>query len=184
MAILSAYIGLTIAFIIITSILLYFVINSNSHVFLKAGAITIVIWYSLVMFYTPPRLMGWPTYQALPDESNIISAIIKEPKGDDKGSIYLLVISTDDDKKSLIQQINPKHIFDYSNKNTPRIYRIPYSKEFHKKWAKAKRGAGRGGIIKLQREKPQKKKSGGNSRSLKDKFKFKILNPMELLKKD
>ncbi len=184
MAILAAYIGLATAFTIVGFILLYFVINSKSHVILKAITITIVLWYSLVMFYIPPRLMGWPTYQSLPDESRIISVLIKEPKGDDEGSIYLVVLNADDDKKPLIQQINPKHVFNYSLKNTPRMYRVPYSREFHKKWEKAKRKAGRGGIIKLQKGKPEKRGERGNPRALKDKFNFKILNPMKLLTKD
>lgn len=184
MAILSAYIGLTIAFMIVVFILLYFVINSKSHVILKAGAITVVIWYSLVMLYTPPRLMGWPTYQSLPDESRIIYTIVQEPKDGVEGSIYLLVIGMDDDKKPLIQQINPKHIFNYNSKNTPRLYRMPYDRGFHKKLERAKRKAGKKGMVILKHGKPQKNKGGRSSKKIKDRFKFKILNPMELLRKD
>lgn len=184
MEIISAYLGLTMAFMIIGFILLYFVINSESHVILKTGAITMVIWYGLVMFYIPPRLMGWPTHQSLPDKSKIMYAIIKEPKDGDKGSIYLLVIGIDDDKKLLIQQINPKHIFDYKLKNTPRIYRMPYDREFHKKLERARRKAGKKGTMILEKEKPQEKQGGRSFKKIKDKFKFKILNPMELLRKD
>ena len=183
MEIIFAYLGLSMAFMIIGSILLYFVVNSKSHVLLKAGAITAVIWYSLVLFYTPPRLMGWPTYQSMPDESRIIHALVKEPKDDDEGGVYLLVIGIND-KKSLVQQINPKHIFNYSSKNTPRLYRMPYDREFHKKLEKAKRNAGRKGIIRLTKDKSQKNKGGRSSKKIRDEFRFKILNPMELLTKD
>ncbi len=183
MEVISAYLGLTVAFMIVGSILLYFVINSKSHVLLKAAVITIVLWYGLVMFYTPPRLMGWPTYQDLPDESRIIYVLVREPRKDDAGGIYLLLMNVGDGTKSLVQQINPKHIFDYSSKNTPRLYKIAYSREFHKNLEKAKRKAGRGGIIKLKKGKINNK-SDGNSRQIKEEFKFTVLNPMELLTKD
>lgn len=186
MEIISAYLGLTLAFVIITFILLYFVINSKSHVILKAGAITVVIWYSLVLFYTPPRLMGWPTSQSLPDESRIIYTLVSEPRKGEIGSIYLIVISVNDDKKSLAQQINPKHIFDYNSKNTPRIYRIPYERKFHKNLEKAKKKAGPTGIIKLKKKlkKEPQNKGGKSSKKIEEEFKLEVLNPMELLTKD
>ncbi len=180
MGIISAYIGLSVAFIIIVSILVYFVINSETHIVIKVGIITIALWYSLVLFYTPPKLMGWPTYQGLPDGSRIVFALVKEPMGADKGGMYFLLMMSESER-SLLEQINPKHIFDYNEKNTPRLYRIPYDRELHKALLKARKGAHKvGGILKLKREKG---KGRGGKQKGKDKFIIKLINPMELLRK-
>ena len=182
MGIISAYIGLSVAFIIIVSILIYFVINSNSNVTIKAGIIAVVVWYSLVLFYTPPKLMGWPTYQGLPDDSAIVFALVKEPMGKDKGGMYFLLMMDENDKL-LFEQLNPKNIFNYNEKNTPRLYIIPYDRELHKELLKKQKKARKvRGRLRLKR-KGKKKGFGGKQRD-KDQFKIKLINPMDLISKD
>jgi len=184
MGIVSAYIGLSVAFILIVSILLYFVINSDTHVAIKAGLITIVVWYSLVLFYTPPKLMGWPTYQDLPDSSLIVFALVKEPRGKDLGGMYLLLL-IQESNRTLLEQINPKNIFDYSEKNTPRLYRIPYDRELHKELMKKRKQAARSrGGLKLKKKKKKNKGTGRGKQRDKDMFKIELINPMEMLGKD
>jgi len=92
MDILTAYAGLSIAFVIITSLFLYFIIGSKAPLLVKAVLIPIVIWFTLALYFTPEKLMGWPTPAEPPDKSIILLPIIKEPAGDSKGFIDLLVI--------------------------------------------------------------------------------------------
>jgi len=182
MGIMSAYIGLIIAFIIIISFFLYFFIASNMPVAVKILIIPIIVWYSLVLFYTPDKLMGWPTWQPIPNGSRIISMIIKEPFKDDLGSIYIWAIDYNISEK---WSINPKRVFRYNEKNTPRVYKIPYSKELHKKLIEARSSAKKNhGFMMWGIKKGKGKLKRGGNLNLSDDVEIRIIDPMKLLQKD
>ena len=85
----SGYIGLSIAFVIISAIVLWFSIRTPGKIIIKAMLIPTTIWYGLVLFYTVPNLMGWPISKPIPDDSQVLSFLIKEPnpKHNDPGAI-------------------------------------------------------------------------------------------------
>lgn len=179
MDILTAYSGLAIAFIIIVAILLYFLIATKLKLVIKIALIPLVIWYSLVLFYTPGKMMGWPTYENIPPKSRLIYYMVKEPMGTEEGCIYFWVIAYKDHKTRIIDQLNPKNIFSYSEDSAPRAFRIPYTRENHKKINKAVKELmkKRGGVILLE---------GGGHKSIWDpkELKFKVLNPEVILTKE
>lgn len=184
MIILTGYIGLAIAFIIITTILIFFLISSKIHVIIKIVVIPIVIWYGMVLFFTPDNLRGWPTDQPIPDDSRVISVLINEPDTISKGAIYLWVIDKDT-KKTIL---DPENMFCYNEKNTPRVYKIQYNKELHKRLIMALKKAGKtGGFITVKNlfgkwGKSNKNKEGKgipDSGSLE----FEVTNPRTILKK-
>jgi len=190
MEVMSAYLGLSIAYIIIVSILLYFLIKIDTHVILKSLIIAVVLWYGLILFYTPPKLMGWPTIQELPygSEVMILSFLVREPIQEDKGGIYFWIIKKDENipYESIVDQLNPKNIFDYDEKSSPRSYKIPYTKELHKELMEKKKRADRtGGYMMLNREKSKKSKSKNEStgRGYKGQLTVRIFNPQHKLKK-
>jgi len=184
MDILTAYAGLSIAFVIITSLFLYFIIGSKAPLLVKAVLIPIVIWFTLALYFTPEKLMGWPTPAEPPDKSIILLPIIKEPAGDSKGFIDLLVIVREESKKSLIEQLKPGNVFSYNSKNTERIYRLPYDKELHKAIVEARKNAKKiGGFMVFSRKKSRIGKKGNKSKP-KDDFTVKVINPRTILKKD
>ena len=185
MDILSAYFGLCIAFIIIASLLLYFIINSKAHVLIKAVIIPIVIWFTLVLYFTPDKLMGWPTHAEPPDGSIVLLDIIKEPGAGQKGFIDLLVIVRDSSKLTLFEQLNPVNTFSYNDKNTERIYRLPYDRDLHKKLIEAKKKAGRSrGMITYKRGKKKPGEKANNQSNFKDDAGFKVINPVTIIPKD
>ncbi len=186
MDVLIAYAGLSVAFVIIASLFLYFIIESKAPLFVKVIIIPIVIWFTLALYFTPGKLMGWPTHAEPPDKSIILLPIIKEPAGDSKGFIDLLVIVREESKKSLIEQLKPVNVFSYNNKNTERIYRLPYDRELHETLTKAQRKAKKiGGFMLYYRDrKPRDNSAGENVRGHKELPAIVVINPRTILNKD
>jgi len=203
MDILASYSGLSLAFAIISALFLYFIIGSNMKVVVKAVIIPIVIWFTLVLYFTPQKLMGWPTPAEPPDGSVIILPIIKEPSGGSKGFIDMLVIVRNESKQSLIDQLDAKNVFSYRADNTPRLYRLPYDRNMHKDLLEAQKAIKkRGGFMTYSRHKGKpgsSKGKGGKGKGGKgkdgdskngtgigfeDTSKIKVINPATILKKD
>lgn len=185
--IITGYIGIAIAFIIITAVLLFFLISSKIHVLIKVVIIPVVLWYGLALFFTPDNLRGWPTDQPIPDDSRIISLIINEPTVNSSGAIYLWVI----DKKFKETILDPRNVFCYHTNNTPRVYRLPYSKELHKRLIEVLQKASQTGgfiIVKNLFGKGEEGKKGekgkmGKSTPESGNLKFDVINPRIILKK-
>ena len=142
----SGYIGLSIAFVIISSIVLWFSIRTPGQIIIKAMLIPATVWYGLVLYYAVPNLMGWPISQTIPDNSHVLAIRIKEPDPthNDPGAIYFWVNIKPDSKNSeptLKAQLNPKNVFSYNSKSQPRAYQMPYSRKMHKKIVEAQRKA-------------------------------------------
>ena len=89
----SGYIGLSVAFVIISAIVLWFSIRTPGKIIIKAMLIPVTVWYGLVLYYSVPNLMGWPISESIPENSQVLAARIKEPdpKLNDAGAIYLWV---------------------------------------------------------------------------------------------
>jgi len=182
--IITGYIGLAIAFIMITAVLLFFLISSQIHVLIKVVIIPIVLWYGLALFFTPDNLRGWPTDQPIPNDSRVISLLINEPSVNSKGAIYLWVI--DQEFKKVI--LDPRNAFRYHTSNTPRVYKLPYSKELHKRLIEALQKAKRtGGFITVKnlfgKDKGSKKDGSGEGIPNSGNLRFDVINPRIILKK-
>ena len=140
------YIGLSIAFVIIAAIVLWFSIRAPGQIIIKAMLIPATVWYSLVLYYTVPNLMGWPIPQTIPDNSQILAIRIMEPdpKHNHPGAIYFwadIKPKSKSQQQSLIAQLNPNSVFSYNSKTQPRAYQLPYSRKLHKAIVEAQRKA-------------------------------------------
>lgn len=187
------YLGLTTAYILIASILLWLFINSRTNIVIKTLIVPVVLWYGIVLYYTPSNLMGWPTaiasIEQLPADSFVLGISIKEPskKTNDPGAIFITLLQSTDNESNF--SLNPKDAFTYHGKAEPRTYKVPYSRELHKKIIdaqKAQRGQ-QGSTIKTKKkaDKTKKKQEGtiGDETS-KSKELFRIINPIELMPKE
>ena len=187
----SGYIGLAIAFVIISAIVLWFSIRTPGQIIIKALLIPATVWYGLVLYYSVPNLMGWPISQSIPDNSQLLAIRIKEPdpKHNDPGAIYFWV-NTKPASKSPEQTVkallNPKNVFSYNGKTQPRAYQLPYSREMHKAIVEAQRKAQGepGAQLKTKKAKKGESKRGhtGNDAS-KAKLELVIVNPIKSLPK-
>jgi len=208
MDILAGYFGLSLAFVIISSVFLCFIIGSKINVSVKAVLIPLVVWFTLVLYYTPGKLMGWPNPGEPPDNSIILLYLIKEPAGDKAGFIDMLVIMNDTSKRSFVDQLAPVNVFGYTDTNAERMFRLPYERKLHEELVeKSKEAKRKGGVLRYKRKKgkpgsgeegeakgkPGEKemKEGGKMRSgggmiseHEDDSRIMVVNPTTLIDKD
>ena len=180
----SGYIGLSIAFVIISSIVLWFSIRTPGQMIIKALLIPATVWYGLVLYYSVPNLMGWPISQTIPDDSHVLAIRIKEPDPthNDPGAIYFWVNIKPDSKNpepTLKAQLNPKNVFSYNGKSRPRAYQLPYSRKMHKMIVEAQRKAQGvpGAQLKTKKGKPKRGNKGIDESNAP--LKLEIINPVK-----
>ena len=189
MEIWSGYGGLAVAFVIITAIFLWFFLRTPGHIIIKVVMIPLTIWYGLVLYYSAPNLMGWPTTEPIPENSQILAFRIKEPnpKHNDPGAIYFWLNTkprSEDQKPSPANWLNPKKVFSYNSATHPRAYRLPYTRKMHKKIIETQRQAQGvpGAQVRIKKEGRPKKGNPGREES-KAPLEFEIINPVKLLPK-
>lgn len=180
------YIGITTAFILLASVLLWILITSRTNVVIKAILISFVMWYGMVLYYTPSNLMGWgkpvETLDLMPDNSRILWFHVKEPDKIDKtpGAIFFTVVVHEQEDGTEIT-LNPKNAFVHRGNREPRMYKLPYTRSLHKKILEAQRGqeGSPGARLMLRKEKGSK----GNDNRIDSEMTIEILNPSDLFKK-
>jgi hypothetical protein len=188
------YLGLVTAYILIASVLLWLFISSRTYLGIKILIVPVILWYGLVLYYTPGNLSGWPievsSIDKLPDDAIITSIIIREPSKltSDPGGIFMTIIKPSS-KTKIAFTLNPKDAFTYTGSDLPRLYKVPYSRELHKQILEAqKMQKGRPGSsiktkIKIKVKDGNKKGTIGEENS-NDKQMFRIVNPIELIPKE
>ncbi len=180
------YLGLTTAFVLLATVLLWILITSKANVIVKAILIFLVMYYGIILYYTPANLMGWPqqveSMELMPDNSWVSSTLIKEPDKVKKtpGAIFFIVVGQEDGIKI---SLNPKNAFAYRGSGKPRMYELPYTRELHKEILKKQRKQGNSpGSRMLIRRGVQARGQYSNQKS-QGKMTIEILNPFELLEK-
>ena len=128
--------SITLAFILLTSLILWFVIGSKGLWRLKAATILLTLYLCLSVNFSLDNLMGWPSSQQPPKEIRVHWVIIKEPnkKTGDKGDVYVWVTDMNPKEKD-----DGSFFISFANENMrkPRSYRLEYSKELHEDGQKA-----------------------------------------------
>ena len=188
----TGYIGLAIAFVLISAIVLWFSIRTPGQVIIKAILIPTTIWYGLALYYTVPNLVGWPVSGSIPDNSQVLAIRINEPNPlyNDPGAIYFWVQVKPDSKSSrpkLAGLLNPKNVSSVNRENQPRAYKLPYSRKMHRAILEAQRKAHGmpGAQIKTQKGAPK----GSSKRGIagldesQAAMQFKVVNPIQLMPK-
>jgi hypothetical protein len=121
---------LTIAFILLSAIILWFVIGSKGQWHLKAVCIALTLYFSLSLSKSLHDVAGWPSGERLPDKFEIHWGLVEEPDKSTgkKGRIYLWLTPQDKEEESswLIS-------FYSAETDSPRVYSIPYSRDNHEK---------------------------------------------------
>ena len=180
--------GLAIAFVMLSTIVLWFCIKIRGRIIVKIVLIPATLWYGLVLYYTAPNLMGWPTSQTIPDNSQILAYQVEKPvpKHNDPGAIYFWIrtISIPKSQPNLSRVwFNPVSIFNHNRKTDPRAFKLPYSKKMHKAILDAQRQMEviPGALIKINRTESGKEYTdNGQSKA---KLSFEIINPVTFLRK-
>ena len=152
--------GITILYAIVMSLLCWFIIGVRGRWIIKTLIIALSIWFAVTLAYTFNNFMGWPSEEKFKTEtSQIIWFQIIEPSkvSQTPGAIYLWVREINPPEKAdgltLQELLNPMYWFTYPDPNTaPRSYKIPYTKEKHKKLREAAEGRGKGKVAFLKVE--------------------------------
>lgn len=151
MDIIGGFLGLAVAFIILVVMVLYYIIDTkyfvastNRNLIIMFIIIVCVVWYGLVLLYTPNKLMGWATSADIPPNTLVIDLIFDEPMVGSKGAIYIFAVTKAMTvKKNIWKQLSYKNIFFYNKFNTPRLYKIDYTQESHadlyRKWEESRK---------------------------------------------
>jgi hypothetical protein len=181
----SGYIGLSVAFVIISTIVLWFSIRTPGQIIVKAMLIPATIWYGLALYFTVPNLMGWPISQPIPDNSQVLATLIKEPdpKQNDPGAIYIWVNIKPRSKtpeKTLGALLDPKNVFSYDSKTQPRAYQMPYSRKLHKAIVEAQTKVQRMPGAQIRTKKGEAESGNNGNDESKATLQLKIINPVKL----
>lgn len=185
--------GLPISFVILGALLLWLCVDKKVSKVLKVLMIAGVIWFGLILLYTPSRIMGWPvntTYDGLPETAVVLSWKIIEPNiNAAEAGIYLWMVpkkfGAPEESLFDIYQVDPRYAFDVTLKDTPRCYRLPYEKEQHKTLTRKAREARKAkGILLFKKRSGGKKGSKKNQgRDISDESDYKIIDPSDVMKK-
>jgi hypothetical protein len=93
------------------------------------------IWFSIAINVSLPSMLGWPSEAELPYKYELFSAKVVNPSltNASDGCIFLWVADVD--------PVDGYGVFElyYYDKGEPRGYKIPYSKEMHKKIQEAQK---------------------------------------------
>jgi len=129
---------LIVSYILIVTVLLYLCFKDRfkSPLFADIACIAIVIWFGIALYYAPNHYRGWPVPIYPPEMSFVKDSMVVEPTQDDPGAIYILAITFTKLDGSKIY--NPKDFLSDIKPGVPRIYKLPYTKDRHKKTAQKK----------------------------------------------
>jgi len=125
-----------ISFVILAAMFSWFLVGVKGKVWIKLIMLPLVIWYGLVLNSSFGRIYGWPADHNLPEQAYIKSYIVKKPTVDDDGAIYVWIVNRIKVRRpNLFETImNPGKVFMIEYKGTPRSYKLPYTKNLHKKF--------------------------------------------------
>ena len=130
--------SIPLAFFILASLLLWFIIGSKGKWFVKASVIAFVLYSCLSINLSLDNLFGWPSNQALPEVFQVHWIKVKEPnkRTGEKGYIYVWAtdLSGKEVETSGWKGLKGYFIsFDNYDPSEPRAYRLEYSKERHER---------------------------------------------------
>jgi len=125
------YAGLTIAFVLLSTLLLFIFIRSNVNFWIKIILTAVVMFYSAGLYFVPANFMGWPASDVSGIGQVIILGVhIDEPLSEnDKGYIYLWVM--DYNMKNIRSLINPRWTHVPYTEGSPRLFVIDYNGDQH-----------------------------------------------------
>ena len=183
--------GVTILYVLLMVLLSWSIIGIKGRWITKGLFMAIAIWFSITLYYSFQNFMGWPTEETISTQySQLIWFQIKEPSkvSNHPGAIYLWVREIPDSEKieglTLKQLSNPMVWFTYPDETVPRAYKIPYTKEAHRKLREAAEGRKKGIRTYVEIEKKKLRTTRRGRKKVNDRIKFKLISPRDIIPKD
>lgn len=131
-------IGIPLTFLVLFAVVLWFIILGKGKWWLKAAIVPVVLYFSLIIWFSLGQISGWASPNEMPDTFILHWSIVKEPsKKDtsDQGTIFIWATQVDESFQVTNQPVNPLlHPFTpRKNSAEPRSYRLPYDRDMHEK---------------------------------------------------
>ena len=178
------YLGLWITFIVIISLILVVLIKPTVGYFIKAAIIAAALWYSLVLYFIPNNLLGWPKNSEPPNRFIVLNTWVVEPSSKGKGGIYFWGIDGDVLKKESNVSLDPQKLTERLGVYEPRGYKMPYDRSMHEKLIKAlEEQKQKRGVLQWNKEAGQGRGKNLSDNRHRDIDMFKILIPQEIFTK-
>ncbi|MEK7114992.1 MAG: hypothetical protein AAB847_01385 [Patescibacteria group bacterium] len=135
-----------IAFILVTTGLLWFVIYAKGWWWVKAIYMIIVLIFAIAIWQNIESYRGWPTEEETPLKSIFLWGSIQEPESETgfKGAIYLWLINYN-------QQIENNILGYHAEKREPRAYKLAYSRLLHENIQKAEAMVKKGKVVIMEK---------------------------------
>lgn len=150
------------SYIVLATLLLWLLVGKKIPRILGLILVTGVLWWGVVAYYTPMRMMGWPASTELPEVGVVLEFKIIPPHiNSAEAGIYLWIVPKDHMIEGPVPFstyiTNPKSMLEFSHKNVPRAYKLPYSAPEHKKLSKAEMARRKkGGLLMFRKGKKRK----------------------------
>ena len=183
--------GVTILYVLLMILLSWSIIGIKGRWITKGLFTAIAIWFSVTLYYSFHNFMGWPTEETISTQySQVIWFQIKEPSkvSNHPGAIYLWVREISESEKieglTLKQLSDPMVWFTYPDETVPRAYKIPYTKEAHKKLREGAEGRKTGVRTYVEVEKKKLRPDRLGQQKVEDIIKFKLISPQDIIPKD
>ncbi len=126
---------LVAAYVVVAVLLLSIAIWNRLHWWIRAGGIIITAAFFFITFDSVRNILGWPTYDPLPDRFEILFARIQEP--DEvmriEGAIYVWAMTLPGEGGIDERDIYKPGMLDtrVGQDQMPRAYRLPYTRFAH-----------------------------------------------------
>ena len=131
-------IGIPLTFLVLFAVVLWFIILGKGKWWLKAAIVPVVLYFSLIIWFSLGQISGWASPNDMPDTFILHWSIVKEPSKkdvNDQGTIFIWATQVDENLQVANQSLNPLlHPFTpRKNSAEPRSYRLPYDRDMHEK---------------------------------------------------
>lgn len=131
-------IGIPLTFLVLFAVTLWFIILGKGRWWLKAAVIPVVLYFSLVVWFSLAQISGWASDSETPETFAINWIMVKEPsKRDprDQGAIFMWASEVDENHEPVEGAISPWLAAFTPRRSAaePRAYRLPYSRDLHEK---------------------------------------------------
>jgi len=136
--------GIPLAFIVLSTLLLWIIIGSKGWWWLKALVVVTTVLFSISLWQSLESLQGWATKEKPPEKFEIKWIDVKEPnkKTGEKGYINVWMRDLNpkkEDKQNKIPILHSK-----GKNNEARLYSLPYSRQMHEQAEKIKQQIAKG----------------------------------------
>jgi len=120
-------IGIPVAFILLTILILWVIIGIKGKWWLKSCLISLTLYFSIGLWVSINGLLGWPTTDGPPQKFEVHWVLVEEPnkKTGDPGAIYMWASDINASEQSFSPFGSKKPL------DKPRLYQLPYSRSMH-----------------------------------------------------